>query len=163
MQETGLGTRQVHDHKDISRYATLLRARRTSGHSQPFSHFGVEPRIDWASLQFTPAVTDHVLFGNDVLKQSYRRRRTFLTDFMEPVNRRMVGRLTFKLQLPSNWRRIHTVISVTELEPIPRSVDQFKRKRKPTEKAVLQREPTPDSRQTPCPPPTTRGSKSFAN
>ena len=57
---------------------------------------------------------------------------------------RMVGRLAWKLRLPSNWKRIHPVISVTELEPVPRSVDQFKRERKPTEKAVLQREPTPD-------------------
>ena len=52
-----------------------------------YGYCWIEPRIDWARLQFTPAVTDHVLFGNDVLKQSYRRRRRFLTDFMEPVNR----------------------------------------------------------------------------
>ena len=59
-----------------------------------------------------------------------------------PVER-MVGRLACKIRLPSNWSKIHPVISITELEPVPRSVDQFKRERKPSDKAVLNRDPTP--------------------
>ena len=52
-----------------------------------YGYCWIEPRLDWQRLQFLPAVTDQVLFGNDILKQSYRRRRMFLTDFMEPTNR----------------------------------------------------------------------------
>ena len=53
-----------------------------------YGYCWLEPRIDWNRLQFQSAVTDNMLFGNNVLRGQYLRRGRQVQEFFE-ITRRM--------------------------------------------------------------------------
>lgn len=66
---------------------TQRRVRRVGlGFMNTLARYGyawMEPRINWATLTFYPEVTDHIMFGNTMLKRSYTRHGGSVQDFFD--------------------------------------------------------------------------------
>lgn len=61
----------------------------------------VEPRIDWDRLQFRSDVTDHMLFGNGVLRGQYLRRGRQVQAFLDT---------TRQLEVALEWLERHRAV-----------------------------------------------------
>lgn len=76
------------------------------GFSNTLPRYGycwLEPRVDWTQLQFKSEVTDHVLFGNGMLRGQYLRRGGQARAFFDTTRR---------MELALDWLRQHKDVEV---------------------------------------------------
>ena len=63
-----------------------------------YGYAWLEPRFDWANIQFQPQISDNVMFGNHMLAGQYRRRAAQVYKFLN---------LTHHINLALAWMRDH--------------------------------------------------------
>ena len=68
-----------------------------------YKYCWLEPRVDWGRLQFQSQVTDHMLFGNSVLRGQYLRRGGQVQAFFD---------MTRRLELALEWLQRYKEVEI---------------------------------------------------
>jgi len=117
--------------------------RQEAADSLSYAQAMMKIRYDATHIAWTPEAGDRVYLRMQHYNIPGMSNRKLTEPCVGPfLIKRLVERLACKLELPKNWK-IHPVISIAELEPVPQN-DPYQRTRRRTTQAPLHEAPTAD-------------------
>jgi len=118
--------------------------RQEAADSLSYAQALMKIRYDDKHTAWSPEAGDHVYLRMRNYNIPGMRNRKLTEPRVGPFRiKKMIGRLACELQLPKNWK-IHPVISIAELEPMPPQ-DPYSRAKRQTIQTPLHALPEPES------------------